>query len=369
MIKIVHTADLHFGLPFNRYPTVAERLKEERLKALKALVQHGNNETAHCFVVAGDLFDSRTVSSSLVKEVKAALSTFNGVVFVIPGNHDWYNESANENKIWKWFEDAPGSNIHFLKEWTPYTFTLNHQDVAFYACGCHQKHSDENLLGWVQEAEKNSAIINIGIAHGNVEGFGLDDEGCYFNMTAQELSEAGLDCWLLGHIHAPHPTGNTAGHEPFFFAGNHCPDSWKTERSGGAWLIEIDDDKKSKGTRWNYDGICFRDRSFIVHHPNDVERIIRELREMDTSQTVLRLYVSGSLTEEEGEEARRQIEEAIAAFLYKDFNWQVGLTITAAAIDKLYVEGSIPHTLLTTLSQADDSLAMQLAYQTIKTLA
>lgn len=369
MIKIVHTADLHFGLPFNRYPTVAERLKEERLKALKALVQHGNDEGAHGFVVAGDLFDRLTVSQNLVKEVKSALAAFNGDVFVIPGNHDWYNESANENKLWKWFEDAPGTNVHFLNQWTQYTFTLNHREVTFYPCGCHQKHSDENLLGWVQQAEKNSACINIGIAHGNVEGFGLDDEGRYFNMTAHELREAGLGCWLLGHIHAPHPSSNTAGHEPFFFAGNHCPDSWKTERSGGAWLIEIDDHKIIKGTRWNHKGICFRDRTYTVHHPDDVERILRELQEMDASQTVLRLFVSGSLTEEEREEGKGKIEKAMSSFFYKEFHWQVGLTITAAAINKLYVEGSIPHTLLTNLSQADDSLAMQLAYQTIKTLA
>jgi DNA repair protein SbcD/Mre11 len=369
MIKLVHTADLHFGLAFNRYPTVAERLKEERLKALQALVQHGNDQGAHGFVVAGDLFDSRTVSQNLVREVKSALTAFNGDVFVIPGNHDWYNETANENKVWKWFEDALGSNVHFLKQWIPYTFTLNHQEVTFYPCGCHQKHSDENLLGWAQEAAKNNSSVNIGIAHGNVEGFGLDNEGRYFNMTVQELAEVGLDCWLLGHIHAPHPSGNTAGHEPFFFAGNHCPDSWKAERSGGAWLIEIDDDKSIKGSRWNYNGICFRDRAFTVHHSNDVERIIHELQEMDTSQTVLRLSVSGTLTEDEREQGKSKIEEIISSFFYKEFHWLVGLTITAEAINKLYVEGSIPHLLLANLSQAEDSLGMQLAYQTIKTLA
>jgi DNA repair protein SbcD/Mre11 len=370
MIKIIHTADLHFGLAFNRYPTVAERLKEERLKALKALVEHGNTAEAHGFVVAGDLFDSRTVSLNLVKEVKSALSAFNGDVFVIPGNHDWYNQSANENKIWKWFEDAPGANVHFLKQWTPYTFTLNHRDVTFYPCGCHQKHSDDNLLGWVQEAKKNSACINIGIAHGNVEGFGLDDEGRYFNMTGQELAGAGVDCWLLGHIHAPHPTGTTAGHETFFFAGNHCPDSWKTDRLGGAWLIDIDDDKNVKGTRWNHAGICFKDRSIFVNHPNDLDGLIRQLQDMDASQTIIRLSVVGALTEEEREEGRARVEEVLVHFLYYEPNWwQVGLKITSAAINRLYVDGSVPHILLTNLSKSDDNLAMQLAYQTIKTLA
>jgi DNA repair exonuclease SbcCD nuclease subunit len=369
MIKLVHTADLHFGLGFNRYPTVAEQLREERLKALKALVHHGNNEAAHGFVVAGDLFDSRTVSLSLVKEVKSALSAFHGDVFVIPGNHDWYNESANENKLWKWFQDAPGANVHFLNQWTKYIVTLNHQEVTFYACGCHQKHSDENLLGWVQEVEKSNTCVNIGIAHGNVEGFGLDDEGRYFNMTAHELSEAGLDCWLLGHIHAPHPSSDLAGHEPFFFAGNHCPESWKAERPGGAWLIEIDNDKKIKGTRWNHEGICFRDREYAVYHPDDVNHLIGELEDMDASQTVLRLSVFGTLTEEEREEAKEKVEEVLSSFFYKEIDWQVGLKITAEVINKLYVDGSVPHILLNNLSQVDDNLAMQLAYQTIKTLA
>jgi len=60
-IRIVHTADSHIGLPFKQYPTaVANRLIEERHSALGRLVTVANEQNAHFFVVAGDLFDDST---------------------------------------------------------------------------------------------------------------------------------------------------------------------------------------------------------------------------------------------------------------------------------------------------------------------
>ena len=60
-IRIVHTADSHIGLRFKQYPTpVANRLIEERHLALGRLVNVANEQNAHFFVVAGDLFDDST---------------------------------------------------------------------------------------------------------------------------------------------------------------------------------------------------------------------------------------------------------------------------------------------------------------------
>lgn len=370
MIKLIHIADLHFGLEYARFPAISDKLKEERLRALQQVVDRGNAAAAHCMVIAGDLFDKLTIPQKTVREIKAILSAFEGEVIVIPGNHDWYNPSADENKLWTWFINAPGNNVHFLNDLKPFATILNEQEVVFYPCGCHQKHCSENRIGWVSRLEKPADKVHIGIAHGNVDGYGLDEEGNYFGMTIQELKDAGMDCWLLGHIHAPYPAFDTAGHELFFFAGIHSADSWKSERPGGAWLIEIDNQKKIKGTRWNHNGIRFLDRSFTINNLNDLQSAVTTLKSMKADQTVLRILLAGSLTEDDLEETKVRIRAVTDTFLHADLIWNMRLQINAEAINRLFPADSIPHTLLTELSKKEeDRLAMQLAYETIKSLS
>jgi exonuclease SbcD len=369
MIKILHLADLHLGLEFSRYPSIAALLKEERIRALRNYIERANQEKADIIVVAGDLFDKLTVSQKLVKETKSILALFHGETIVIPGNHDWYNRSANDNKIWEWFLEAPANNVHLLNEWRPYPFQLSEHKIIFYPCGCHQKHSNDHLIGWVKDEIKSNEAIHIGIAHGNVEGYGLDEEGNYFNMRTDELKAAGVDCWLLGHIHAPYPKTEIAVDEVFFFAGNHCSDSWKAERAGGAWLIEIDAQKKLKATRWHHQGICFRDRMYTINNVHEANSMLSEIKNMIAEQTVLRIYLNGSLTEDELNILTADFKSHTEGFLYIEPYWNMTLKITSDEIDKLYVNGSIPHTLLKELSKKEeDILAMQLAYETIKSI-
>lgn len=369
MIKIVHMADLHVGLEFSRYPAISQLLKEERLRAIRVIVERANKESVHAIVIAGDLFDKLSVTQRVVREVKAVLAAFSGEVFVIPGNHDWYNLSATENKVWDWFTSEPGANVHFLNEQHSYNFSINNKEVVFYACGCDQKHSEDHRVGWVRDYEKNTSAINIGIAHGNVEGYGLDEEGRYFNMTPEELRESGLDCWLLGHIHAPYPKTETAAHENFFFSGNHCSDSWKSNRGGGAWLIEIDDNKNFTAIRWQHEGICFKDLKYEVSDSLGWQYALSELNSLNADQTVLRLLIYGSLEDDESQLAKQKLEEKINEFLYGELVWNVQLNITMEKINQLYPSNSIPYMLLNELNSSGDVLATQLGYETIKSMS
>mgnify|MGYP000082375958 CR=1 FL=1 len=69
-----------------------------------------------------------------------------------------------------------------------------------------------------------------------------DEDGKYFNMEPSELNAAGLDFWLLGHIHVAYPTQEIVNDNPvYFMSGTHMPDSWKSTNMGNAWVIEVDD--------------------------------------------------------------------------------------------------------------------------------
>ena len=71
-VRIIHTADNHIGLKFNNYSgTQAQSaLVQERLNALKNVVDASNQHDAHFLVVAGDLFDNLKVT---LKEVKGVV--------------------------------------------------------------------------------------------------------------------------------------------------------------------------------------------------------------------------------------------------------------------------------------------------------
>ncbi len=219
-IRILHTADNHIGISFRHYPDhVRDRLLEERFLALERLVAAANKRDAHFFVVAGDLFDKLSVSVGDIKRTVEVLRRFEGeAVLVLAGNHD-FCEGA-QSKLWKTFrKTAEGSNVMALTEARTHDFEVDEQQVRFYACPCPSKYSAEPVVSWVADEEKDEGILHIGLAHGNVEGLGLDADQRYFNMTEAGLRAAGLHTWLLGHIHVPSPAPSTTGTPLFYMPG------------------------------------------------------------------------------------------------------------------------------------------------------
>ena len=91
---------------------------------------------------------------------------------------------------------------------------------------------------------------HIGIAHGAVEGETIDTEGMYFLMQRSELESIPVDVWLLGHTHVPFPKNLTENMEKadtrIFNAGTHVQTNVSCNTDGRCFIIQIDDEKKSK---------------------------------------------------------------------------------------------------------------------------
>ncbi len=65
MIKLFHTADIHIGAR-NKY--LGDKLFHLQKKFLKRLYNDAKREGVRYVVIAGDIFDSNFVISSMVKE-------------------------------------------------------------------------------------------------------------------------------------------------------------------------------------------------------------------------------------------------------------------------------------------------------------
>jgi exonuclease SbcD len=369
-IRIIHTADNHIGLPFKQYPAeVASRLIEERFAALGRLVTVGNEQKAHFFVVAGDLFDSTRVKKEDIDKVAAVLRGFDGVaVIVVPGNHDHYANS--ETELWKRFRKATEADtrIDLLVEPAVKSYDVEGQAVHFFPCPCPSKTGAEPTIDWIAEAAGQHATgLKIGIAHGNVSGLGLDAEGQYFNMEPAALEAAGVATWLLGHIHVPFPTSESGERSSYFMAGTHTPDSLRCRHAGLAWSIECDGECVTRYERLTPGQIAFRRLERELLSADDVVDLVRTCEALDAGSTVLDLQLSGRLSATERAHLTAEIDRLRPGFLNLTEESDIHDRIDAAQIEREYRRGGLAQRLLTALlADADHPDAATLAHELIE---
>lgn len=351
-IRIVHTADNHIGLPFRQYAEdVRAKLREERSAALGRLVDVANERQSDFFVVAGDLFDATRVSAADIRNTVELLKAFAGVaVLVVPGNHDHYN--GPETEVWKRFRgltEGVGS-IHLLTDPKVQTFEAGGQTIHFFPCACPSKTGAESTIGWVADAAgTHPAGLRIGIAHGNVAGLGLDAEGQYFNMSPEDLEKAGMETWLLGHIHVPFPTTGAGERSPYFMAGTHTPDSIRCRHGGAAWFIECDGDRVTSFERLSPGAVRFLRLERRLLTMEDVAMLVRTCEELHAGATVLDLQITGRLSAAERTELSAAIDRLRPGFLSLTEESDIHDRIDAAQIEARHRKGGLAHRLLTAL--------------------
>lgn len=346
-LRILHTADNHIGISFAQYPDVVrDRLLEERFAALERLVTTANERAAHFLVVAGDLFDKQTVTKKLIERAVGILARFEGEqVLVLAGNHDFY-EGA-DNRLWKWFREAAEDTcILALLEPGTKQFECDDVSVRFYACPCPSKHGEENMIGWVADEEKANGHLHVGIAHGNVEGLGLDADQRYFNMSETELRDTGVHTWLLGHIHVPAPAPGTTGSPLYFMPGIHTPDSVKCSHPGHAWWIELEAKGAFRHEQLTTGGVKFVRLRREVENADQVDALRSQCAALDAPNTILDLQLSGRLREDEMSELIQWIDGIAPTFLHLSHDLDIAPVLDATGVAKRFPEGTLPNELL-----------------------
>jgi exonuclease SbcD len=366
-IKIFCTSDIHLGMKFANYPDhIRELLVEARFKTLESLIQKANSEKCDLFIVAGDLFDRISVAKGDIARAAQILGEFQGqLVTVLPGNHDYIE--PDKTNLWTYFDDHSGDHIIVIRE--KKVFSLAHYNLAInlYPGPCHSKHSSENAIGWIKDAEKDTDVkYHIGIAHGSLEGFSPDFDKTYYPMKVDELLNCGLDLWFLGHTHMQYPvTPGSMDH--IFYAGTPEPDGFGCNHEGKAWIIEVDADKNIEARSITTGAFRFLNDEIKIRKLEDVESLKSNYSSLEFKKTLLKLKITGRLPED-AYNSLSIVKEAIEKevfFLYWDDSL-VTREITPAEINKLFTTGSFPHTLLMKLTENENDFeALQEAYDLI----
>ena len=372
MIKIFVTGDNHIGLRFNRFAEVSDRLIESRCESIRGMVRKAEEEECDIFVVTGDLFDRINMTEKEVKNVVDILAEFNNDVLVLPGNHDYY---TGEERVWKYFEKAVSkceNNIKLITDMKEFTIDTGSEAAVIYPALCQSKHSTENNLGWIKDADIDESEFNIGIAHGTIEGVSPDMKNEYFCMGKNELYNIPVDVWLIGHAHIPYPElpadKYETGHK-IFNPGSHEQTDYSNNTEGCAFIVCLDrkDWKKKVSARRVITGnVRFYDIPVTVEHEkglrDSIENVVKDIPNKENS--IIRLTLSGTAVTDEYDEKNDIYDAALSGSMaYECEDKELSELITKEKIRAEFPEISFAAQLLEAL---DDPKELQMAYELVK---
>lgn len=376
MIKIFVTGDNHFGKKYDRYPEIRDRLVDNRFVCFEKMIEKAEQEGCDIFAVTGDLFDNcSSIRKSDVERVVRILAGFAGRVLVLPGNHDYY---TGEEKVWKDFDDALrtcDNNIIRLDRFEPYPIEIAEETVVIYPAFCRSKHSRENNLGWIKEMSvPKSGQINVGMAHGAIEGVTPDMQKEYFLMTEPELQAIPMDVWLVGHTHIPYPGGLSEDEEiggyRIFNAGTHAQTDLHNNTRGYGFIISVDkqgDKAQVSAKKYQSGTIFFYDIAVRVSSAegDSLEALLREKLDPLEAESVVRLTVTGSVFSEEYSRRRELYKKYCDRFLSWELqDDELHEEITLDRVREEFAESSFAAKLMEALQ--GDQTELQMAYELLQ---
>lgn len=370
MFKIFLTGDAHIGIKYYKWRH-GQQLEAARIDAFDGMVNTANEEGCGLFVIAGDLFESNTqCDKEDIVKVLDTLAKFNGVVAILPGNHDYY---TMESPLWQQLTKLVSgmNNIVLLTAAREYPLTVGGKQVVIYPAPCLSLHSKENNLGWMKKLNIFSDdTYRIGIAHGTLVGQAMDTEGKYFPMTKEELENLPMDVWLLGHIHVPYPRNISVSNYTegirIFNAGTPVQTHHSCNTEGCAFIIEIDKKKQIRARRVVTGPVRFYALDLHLKGDDMEAELQRELQDVPDN-SVVELTLSGAVSVDEYERRCEIIDSLLSRFIeaeYTDFS--LTKLISQDLIDKTFSETSFSAQLLKALMS--DPKEAQMAYDLLVSL-
>jgi DNA repair exonuclease SbcCD nuclease subunit len=242
-LRLLAIGDVHLG---TRPGSLPEGLDEAGVDpraltpeaALLAAVERAIEEGVDAVLFAGDVVESSNARFEAMRPLEAAVRRLldTGIrVLAVAGNHD-VEALPRLAKMIEGFEliGAGGQWQARLIEKVggPAVEILG---WSFPEPKVRNSPIDSLLRNPVSSA--GSGIARIGLLHGDLDASG----GNYAPFTSREMAEAGLDAWLLGHIHRPSLTEGTGaeGAGPRGYLGSLVGLDPGEMGPHGPWLVRV----------------------------------------------------------------------------------------------------------------------------------
>ncbi|MCI8631919.1 MAG: DNA repair exonuclease [Lachnospiraceae bacterium] len=189
-MKFIHCADLHLDSKMNANLD-KERAKERRgelLHTFERMVAYAEQNEVGAILIAGDLFDTKTISATARNTVVHHMIQHPQITFYyLKGNHD-------QDPFLAEIEETPANLRLFTSEWTTYEEADGRITVS--GLELSQDNAKAAYVSLVLDFQK----FNIVMLHGQESESTAKDRAEIIELKA--LKNKGIDYLALGHIHA-----------------------------------------------------------------------------------------------------------------------------------------------------------------------
>ena len=309
--RFIHTADWQIGKVF-RFVDGAEMggLQLARLEAITRIGKLAEEHLARHVLVAGDVYDHATPSPHTRNQVLERMRAHPSVQWhLLPGNHDPYQP----NGLWDQLRTRGlPDNVH------PHTESAGaiiEQDVAvLLPAPLHHRRTLDDPTEWMDNHPSAPDLIRIGLAHGAVYGFDIDEEQRANPIDRTRPQLARLDYLALGDWH-----GDLQVNERCWYSGTPETDSFQTRGRGTALLVEIaGPNELPRVTPLSTGQYHWESLNERIEDPEDIDLLEHNLRNLngDLNHTLVDLRLSGALSLADLLQFEERIVEGVAAALY-----------------------------------------------------
>ncbi|OIQ45640.1 MAG: exonuclease SbcD [Roseobacter sp. MedPE-SW] len=298
--RFLHSSDLHLGKRFGQMPEeVRADLQQARQQVVAALARLAQERGAQHILIAGDMFDTETPSTRVLRQALAAMAAAADLQWwIIPGNHD----SAAAETLWAEMAAHTSENTHLLMQPEPVEMAPG---VHLLPAPCLHRFAGQDLTAWMDGYETPAGNLRIGLAHGGVLDFGSDEAGGEV-ISSNRASSARLDYLALGDWH-----GAFTLNERSRYSGTPEADRFKHAGRGQCLLVELTAaGLPPEVTSIETGAYHWQDQLLQLSPASDVAAQLQELlpeNRADWNRHLLRLRVEGWVTAPQ----RLALEEAI----------------------------------------------------------
>ena len=326
MLTFLHSADWQIGKPYARVqdPDKRARLRQARIEAIGrigALIPLCN---ASFLLVAGDLFDSPTPSSSDVSAVCQSIGKLEIPVLVIPGNHDHGAPgSVWHSAFFQAEQQRRAPNLMVLLE----RQVLELDSAVVLPCPLLRRSDNSDPTAWVRQlqwAELPPDKPRILLAHGSVHGFEASDFDADDDQQASSNNRLQLDASLLEQLDYI-ALGDWHGLKQInprtWYSGTPEPDRFPrtNDYQGGQVLaVSVRRGDAPRVEAHATAALEWQQLQVRLQSPGDLERLEQQLEPLlqaEPGQQLLLLEQNGSLSLEEHQRYAELLERLEAQLL------------------------------------------------------
>lgn len=305
-MKILHCADLHLDskMTANLDKEKAKERKAEILTTFVRMVEYAKEHKIEAVLIAGDLFDTATVSATAGKAVYQAIVNHPDITFYyLKGNHDAKGFMDNP-------EEIPENLKMFGRDWKSYE-TGTENTIVITGVELDK----ENIRSVYHALSLDVTKFNIVMLHGQENTYQAKDKAeC---VALNELRNKGIDYLALGHVHA-YKKEKLDSRGEYCYCG--CLEGRGFDECGPHGFVILNIDEKTK--TYEHEFVPFAGRTLHCVYADitgcnsttDIVKVVKDELEKERPEesSLVKLILKGSVDiqcEKDMDFLKKQLEE------------------------------------------------------------